>query len=312
MRKIVLFSILLITAYISNAQQFPQISHNMFNMMSINPGFAGSSGEVRATLISRQQWVGLEGAPITNLVSADAALKLFGIRSGIGLNLMQDELGFNNDFYLNAAYAYRTNIGQGTLGVGIGLGIANMSLSPEWVIPEGSSFTPAESDPSIPDESTKMGLDLNAGLYYYTKNYYFGLSTTHVSETDFQLEKGTPSLERHYFLAGGATIPLSNPKLELSPSGFIKFDGTAAQYSVAGIVTYNKKFWGGFTYRLGDAIIAMAGAKLITGLKLGLAYDLSINKLGAYNNGSFEVMVNYQFNLEFGKEPEYSKSVRFL
>jgi len=312
MRKIVLIIFVLTFSLISKAQQFPQFSHDMFNMMSVNPGFAGSSGEVRATLLSRQQWVGLEGAPITNLVSADAALKIFGIRSGIGLNIIQDEIGFNNDFYLNAAYSYRTDIGSGTLGIGLGLGLANMTLTPTWVIPEGANFTPAESDPSIPDESTKMGFDLNGGLYYYTKNYYIGLSTTHLTETNFVLEKGTPSLERHYFLAFGATLPLSNPKLELSPSTFIKFDGTAAQYSASALVTYNKKVWGGLTYRLGDAIIAMAGTKLITGLKIGLAYDLSINKLSAYNNGSFEVMVNYQFNLEFGKGPQYSKSVRFL
>ncbi len=312
MKKITFIVLIIFIGLNTQAQQFPQFSHNMFNMMAINPGFAGSSGEVRTTLIGRQQWVGLDGAPTTNLFSIDAAVKLFGIKSGVGLNIVQDKIGFNDDFYINAAYSYRLDLGTGTLGIGLGLGIANMSLKPTWVIPDGANFTPAESDPSIPNESSKMGFDLNTGIYYYTNKYYVGLSTTHITQTDFQLEKGSPSLKRHYFLTGGITLPLPFPQFEITPSAFIKFDGTAAQYSANAIVTYNKKFWGGFTYRLGDAVVVMAGAKLITGLKIGYAYGLSINKLGAYNDGSHEIMVSYQFNLNFDKGTGYSKSVRFL
>jgi type IX secretion system PorP/SprF family membrane protein len=312
MKKVIF--LLLLFAFVSNsfAQQFPQFSHNMFNMMTINPGFAGSSGEMRATLIGRQQWVGLEGAPNTNLFSIDAATNLFGIRSGVGLNVIQDKIGFDNDFFLNLAYSYRTDLGAGTLGVGVGLGLASISLKPNWFIPEGDNFTPAESDLAIPDESSKMGFDLNAGIYYYTAKYYLGASTTHITQTQFDLLKGTPSLARHYFFTGGVTFPLPFPQYEITPSAFVKFDGTAAQYSVNALVTYNKKIWGGITYRLGDAVVAMAGIKLLNGLKIGYAYDLSINKLSSYNNGSHEIMVNYQFNINFDKTPQLTKSVRFL
>ncbi len=312
MKKIATLLLVLCISTSLSAQQFPQFSHNVFNMMTVNPGFAGSSGEMRATLIGRQQWVGLEGAPNTNLFSIDAAINPFGIRSGVGVNIIQDKIGFNDDFYMNLAYSYRTDIGAGTLGIGVGLGLANISLKPTWIIPDGVNFTPADSDPSIPDENSKMGLDLNGGIYYYTSKYYAGISTVHITQTSFQLEKGTPSLARHYFLTAGVTLPLPFPLYEISPSAFIKFDGTAAQYSVNALVTYNKKVWGGVTYRLGDAVVAMAGIKLLNGLKIGYAYDLSLNKLRTYNNGSHEIMVNYQFNINFDKTPQYSKSVRFL
>ncbi len=122
MKKIAILLFALCIGTNLSAQQFPQFSHNMFNMMTINPGFAGSSGEMRATLIGRQQWVGLEGAPNTNLFSIDAAINPFGIRSGVGVNIIQDKIGFNDDFYMNLAYSYRTDVGAGTLGIGVGLG----------------------------------------------------------------------------------------------------------------------------------------------------------------------------------------------
>jgi hypothetical protein len=51
----------------SNAQQHPMYSQYMFNMMNINPAYAGSRGVVSATALYRNQWVNIEGAPQTLL-----------------------------------------------------------------------------------------------------------------------------------------------------------------------------------------------------------------------------------------------------
>ena len=97
------------------SQQDPQFSQNMFNHMAVNPGFAGSQGLVNATMMNRQQWIGFEGNPQTTMVSINAPINPFGIRSGVGFLFMDDRLGFEKNTTLMASYAYRMEIGSGIL-----------------------------------------------------------------------------------------------------------------------------------------------------------------------------------------------------
>ena len=81
------------------------------------------------------------------------------------------------------------------------------------------------------------------------------------------------------------------------------------QYSINANVLYNKRFWGGITYRNRDAIILLAGVELKNGIKFGYAYDITTTKI---NRGSHELMINYSFDFEIIKSPQRYKSVRFL
>ena len=49
------------------AQQDPQYSQYMFNHMAINPGYAGINEAVCLNAAHRQQWVGIDGAPVTSV-----------------------------------------------------------------------------------------------------------------------------------------------------------------------------------------------------------------------------------------------------
>ena len=120
----------------AHAQQDPQFSQNMFNLMAVNPGYAGSQGLLSATLINRQQWMGFEGNPKTTLGSVHAPIKPFGISSGVGLVFMDDRLGFEKNMTIMGNYAYRLDLGPGTLGIGINLGLLSKSLNGKWVIPD--------------------------------------------------------------------------------------------------------------------------------------------------------------------------------
>ena len=70
MKKIFTSLTLLSFALAAYSQQDPQFSQNMFNRLSVNPGYAGSSNAICATLLGRQQWRGFEeGPPKTYLLS---------------------------------------------------------------------------------------------------------------------------------------------------------------------------------------------------------------------------------------------------
>jgi len=97
------------------SQQDPITSNYMFNTLTFNPGYAGTSGMICATAINRQQWVGFDGAPSTTIFNISAPVSPFGISSGVGLMVENDILGFDKDINIALSYSYIADIGPGKL-----------------------------------------------------------------------------------------------------------------------------------------------------------------------------------------------------
>ena len=295
------------------SQQDPLASHYMFNTLAYNPGFAGISSMICATAVNRQQWIGFKGAPSTTFFHASAPVSPFNLSSGVGLLVESDNVGFDKDINISAAYSYLANVGQGKLGIGINLGMLNKTLSPEWNIPTGDNFTPPAGDPLIPEgKESYVAFDAGFGLYYHTDSYYAGISVTHLNQPKIKFTKGTPYVSRHYYLTAGYILQLPNPSLELLPSVFALSDGKVTQFTTNALIRYNKKVWGGVSYRTGDAIIGMVGFELYSGLRIGYAYDFPVSDIRKNTSGSHEFIVNYCFELSMGRSPMKYKSIRFL
>lgn len=294
-------------------QQDPLSSHFMFNILSYNPGSSGISGMICATAINRQQWVGFEGAPGTTYFNVSAPINLFRVNSGVGLMVTSDNAGFDKDISLAGSYSYHLDLGSGELGIGINLGMINKALSPTWVIPSGDSHTPPSGDPLIPEnKESYVAFDAGLGLIYHTDKYYAGLSVTHINEPKIKYTKGLPYISRHYYLVTGYTFQLPTPAFELIPSLFAFSDGKVVQVTINTLIRYNKKVWGGVSYRAGDAVIGMVGVELYNGLRVGYAYDFPLTDIKKSTSGSHEFMVNYCFDLNLGRSPSRYKSIRFL
>jgi type IX secretion system PorP/SprF family membrane protein len=306
-----LFLVLLLQQVLS--QQDPLSSQYMFNTLTYNPGVAGTSGMICATALNRQQWVGFTGAPATTVFNISAPVSLFGIKSGVGLVVESDKIGFDKNINLSASYSYLMNFGPGKLGIGLNMGMLNTTLTPNWQIPLGDNFTPASGDPLIPEtKESIVAFDAGLGLYYKTDKYYASLSVTHINQPKLKFIKGNPYISRHYYLTGGYSLQLPNPSLELLPSLFAFSDGKVVQFTLTSLVRYNKKVWGGVSYRAGDALIGIVGLELFNGIRLGYSYDFTISDMGKTSSGTHEFMINYCFDLSLGKSPMKYKSIRFL
>jgi type IX secretion system PorP/SprF family membrane protein len=306
-----LFLVIIIKPVLS--QQDPLSSHYMFNTLTYNPGIAGTSGMICATALNRQQWVGFKGSPSTTVFNISAPVSPFKIKSGVGLIVESDNIGFDKDINISGSYSYLMDLGPGKLGIGLSLGMLNKAITPTWEIPSGDSHTPASGDPLIPEnKESYVAFDAGLGLYFKADKYYAGLSVTHLNQPEIKYSKGTPYVSRHYYLTAGYIFQLPNPSLEFIPSVFAFSDGKVAQFTITSLLRYNKKVWGGVSYRAGDALIGIVGFELYNGIRLGYAYDFTISDINKNSSGSHEFMVNYCFDLGLGRSPMKYKSIRFL
>jgi type IX secretion system PorP/SprF family membrane protein len=302
MKKIVVIILGVLSVIIVSAQEVPQFSQNMFNKLANNPGFAGSKGNVSASVLHRSQWLGFEGAPSTQNFSIDAELPfLYG---GVGLNVVKDNIAGFSNLGLQASYAYRTELGVGQIGMGMSVGMFQSGL-------DGGFLNPATlGDDAIPQGDVKgSALDLGAGIYYNTQDVYIGISSAHLTEPTIEWTDGQDfNTERHYFLIAGYIHDL-NPALLLHPSIYLKSDGATSQLDINTNLIYNNKMWGGVSYRLDEGLILLTGMNVNEDLRLGLAYDVTmLNPLG----NSLEVMLGYSFKINYDKPISKYKNPRFL
>lgn len=306
-----IFTLLLIvvcgTAF---AQQDVQFTQYMNNKILINPGYTGLDGSICLAATHRTQWASFAGAPVSQNVNAHMPIK--ALRGGLGLSITLDQIGkeINNHFSLN--YAYHREIGQGKLGIGVGLGLINKTINGVgWIAPDGSSGT---TDPSIPQGlESSFAPDFSFGMFYMTDKYYVGLSSFHLAELANQLgETSQIGQKRHFYLTGGYNIE-ATAELTIRPSILVRSDIASTNFDFNALAVYNNRFWAGFSYRLEDAVAIIVGLNVIEGLKLGYSYDLTTSEINNYSSGSHEILLNYCFTIERPPaQPERYRNVRFL
>lgn len=319
MKKIFYFLFLSIFVNLAaKAQQDPQFTFNSETKLMVNPGYAGSNDAITGLILNRYQWSGFDGAPKTLLFSVETTANIFGSTSGVGLNIISDELGFEKNILVNLNYAYHTTTSIGDLGIGASFGVFNKAYNGIWSVPGSanqnidSHYTDPLSDDLIPkDGESQFAFDAGLGIFLKSNDYYAGLSVTHINQAEIQFDDTYTFMVRHYYLSAGYNISLSNPLFELRPSIFAKSDLASTQVDFNASLVYNERFSGGLTYRLQDAIGILIAVQMQNGLNIGLAYDITTSTLGRYGYGSQEIFLRYSVDLGKGRLKKY-KSIRFL
>ena len=293
--------LLLMVSFSTIAQQDKLITHFIEDKMSINPGKTGLGlyNSICATSIYRNQWDKVNGAPNSAVLNVEADLSRF-FPGGIGLSLYHDAIGFAVQNNLAVNYSYPITIGNlGTLGLGIGVGIMNYGLKPEWVPPSTAQ------DPDLPDEFAATNLDLNFGAYFNGKNFYVGLSSTHLTESlladqDASGFEQSYQTARHYYIMGGKKFAnMFGGTIDaqvLMRTDLVKF---SADFNARYIYDFgnSKMGYGGLTVRTSDAVALMFGYTPMPNLTVGYSYDITVNKLSSISRGSHEIFFKYCYNL---------------
>jgi len=317
MRKVVLSVLLsLLCIGFAFSQLDVQLSQYMFHTAQFNPAAVGEGNLIQITGQHRIQWVGIPNAPQTTVFSINSPLKIGTGTSGIGFKLMNDKAGLFTNQTAHLQYAFKKKLGEGVLSVGADLGFVSIGFHGDSIAAHNISvgeYHDLKSDPQIPQVYVSgMAFDMNVGVFYSTPKLYAGVSYLHVNspkvdwnELEFK-QKGT------LFATGGYNYTMEDPKYVVKPSVLFKTNFTTLQLDLSTRVEYNNKYWGGLSYRWGDAVVVLAGINLASGLGIGYAYDLPVSKIILGSSGSHEILLTYSFEYVFGKRTSKYKSIRIL
>lgn len=290
-KKIVLSLIFTVIAFIGFSQQYPQFSQRMLDEMIFNPAIIGTKSADQIMLHHRSQWVGFDGAPMTQTLSYNGS---FMDNMGLGGFLMNDITGPTRRLSFNFGYAYqlefdKVKVSLGLLGTIVQYGI------------DGNKVTLHEDlDPSIyegvSDRAWKP--DMSFGGYVYNDDFFAGIAIMQLFTARVHLFKNesfnaTIPLTQHFYLTSGYKFHLDD-EFDLQPS--ILISGTVGSPMVVDFnmkVDYQKKIFGGLTYRYNDALVLLLGLKIKQQFTFAYSYDIITSQLRKTNSGSHEIILSF-------------------
>jgi len=292
MRGIILILSILVSLS-AIAQQEPTFTQYYISDMAINPAISGSKTYNSLTMLTRQQWLGFEGAPLSTNISYHGALNN---RSAMGGYLMFDKAtpALQANLHLNYAYHVPLNYDKVNLSFGLGAKFMyyNLDFKPEDLPP---GVDPAYSASSF---DNTLG-DASAGTYLYGKNFYLGFSASNIFESSFNTAIGSSPTSnkvfKNYYGMGAYRFYIMNRDWELEPSFLIR--KMALHNNVTDLTTriiYLKDTWGGLTYRT-DGTLAFGFGFAKNNMHFSYSYDHTFaGEIMQYTYGTHEIGIAFR------------------
>ena len=317
----------------AKGQQNIQFTQYIFNSMSVNPAYTGYKEEWFGQLGLRSQWVGLDGAPKTGVLSVDGIVDPVNRRHGVGVQLTADKLGPQSasSAYLNYAFRLRLNEADThRLSFGVGAGVTQYSLN-------GTMLRPIDGQDGVlpPGRINNFIPDIRFGVYYYAPKWYAGVSVMDLLSGDqsnniFRWDNTTTEnlrRKRHMYFMGGALFNFSRG-LDFRPSLLVKEDFKGpTSVDVNAMFIFDRRFWIGGGWRTGitvfdrgyrgnsvdqldnrNALAAIVQLYVTPTLRVGYSYDYMLSQLNSVQNGSHEITLG----ITFGKRANRLLSPRFF
>lgn len=291
MKKHIFLFILMVLSFAGFAQQDAQYTQYMYNTINVNPAYAGSRGVLSVFGLHRTQWVGLDGAPVTNTFSINTPIE--NTRLGVGLSFVNDRIGPTVENKIAADVSYTIPTSE-TYKLSFGIkGSVNL-----FNFDRDKLSIYSQTDPNLQSISNELRPNVGAGLYLHSDKTYLGLSVPNFLETKVYSDNDRAIyMERmHAYLIGGHVFDLSS-SVKFKPAFLLKAtQGAPLQLDLSGNFMFNEKFVLGAAWRWSAAVSAMAGFQATPGLYIGYGYDLETTKLANYNSGSHEIFLRFELN----------------
>ncbi|MFD2100615.1 type IX secretion system membrane protein PorP/SprF [Flagellimonas iocasae] len=282
--------VLLLGCCTVSAQQDPQFTQYMYNTMSVNPAYAGSQGYLTALLMHRSQWVGVNGAPNTQVLAVDTPLEN---KLGVGGILAHDALGPSSEIFVDGNVSYTIQLDSTNRKLSFGMKVGGRIFDVDF----SKGLTQNPDVVFQNNVQSKFFPTIGAGLYYQTKDGYLGFAVPNFfSQKHYDGEEQEIAAERlHYYFIGGKFFDIT-PEIVLRPAFFVKWvPGAPIIADVSINAVLRETFTFGVAYRWDDSFSTLLGLQITPNLNAGYAYDLTTSNLANYTGGTHEIFLRYQF-----------------
>ena len=286
MRKILAIVFVFISCQFSYGQQEPIYTQYYMNQAIFNPAYVVVNNVVNVTLMSRVQWVGLEGAPFTNTLTGSTSF--FKGKAGAGVVIHNNAYAISNNLNLFAQAGYKIQLGLNSqLSIGIQGGY--LSFRNDFTKIEESDNDPVFGGVVENFESLNVGF----GIFFNTNNFYLGLSVPkYIEQSSSESSLELFNYNRHYYASVGAVLPLG--LLKFKTTGLIVYSALDTSYELAAQLLMVETIWAGVFTRNFNAFGAMGMIEIPDILKAGLTVELPSTELVSNQYGSYEVFISIE------------------
>lgn len=274
-------------------------SQYMYNMININPAYAGNRVGDNITSLYRKQWINVEGSPTTYSISWDRGNEDVGdglhqnqTPVGYGIQIYNDCVGIERNLGIQAYFSYRIKFYNSYLALGVSGGVNNYNARYSAV------KTEYLGDPLFLEDVNAYLPTAGLGGLYSTDKWYIGLSVPSILQTkihynEYQITTGVNS---RYYLTGGYIFDASE-SVKLKPSLLFKVArGESIRYDINLNAWINNTVGLGISYRASDALVGMFELRVTPQITLGYAYDYVISNMNYFSSGSHELMIKLEIN----------------
>jgi len=271
------------------AQKEPQYTQYMYNIGSFNPAYVGTVEKMDITGLYRAQWTGITGSPRTLRLGLNVPLA--DGKTGLGFNIVNDQLGPTTQTYLNLAYSYQINVSEVTrlsFGINAGGSLLNVDFS--------KGDFEVENDPLLRSQDVNNFYPtVGAGVFLYEPNWYLGISVPNFLSDGLYNDEvaGIVEDKQQFNFIGGYVFDIKE-NIKLKPAFLINYlAGSPVNLNLSANVLVNGQFTVGASYRVDNAVSGLAGFQVSDNAFIGYAYDYNTNALGEFAQGSHEVVLKF-------------------
>ena len=314
--------------------QDPVFSQFYAAPLQLNPAFAGTTIAPRLTFNHRNQYPNWPNAYITYAAAFEQEIE--ALNSGFGIQIMTDAAG--DGIYkvnqVSGIYSYKVKLGRETnVRIGLEAGLSQARVDWDQLIfgdqldeisgPTDGSGNPFLSEENRPASLSSTVFDASAGLLFYNRNVYGGLSLKHINRPDESfllinenLFAGRPL---RMTIHGGAEFELGPRNKRgnaafISPNAMFVKQGDTGQVVLGSYIGVGRIFGGAWfrhNFTLADAAVFSFGVREGV-FRIGYSYDMTVSALadapgGSGNTHEISLMINLQDSKEIQRKRHASR-----